>query len=59
MRRMKRKPTMMKRRNVMMKNKILSVMLCLIPFYVSYAIVSDLGKPQHHYHSVDSAVQSD
>lgn len=42
-----------------MKNKIFSFILFLIPFYVSYAIVSDLGKPQHHYHSVDSVVQSD
>lgn len=43
----------------MMKNKILSVMLCLIPFYVSYAIVSDFGKPQHHYHSASYVIPND
>lgn len=47
----------MMRRMIVMKNSILRVMLCLIPFYVSYAIVSDLGKSQHHYHSTDSIVQ--
>jgi hypothetical protein len=25
--------------------------LFLIPFTITYAIVSDFGKPQHHYHS--------
>jgi hypothetical protein len=27
----------------------------LIPLTITYAIVSDLGKPQHHYHSPHSA----
>ena len=30
------------------------LVLFLIPFTLSYAIVSDLGKPQHNYRAPDS-----
>jgi hypothetical protein len=31
-----------------------SLLLFLLPLTITYAIVSDLGKPQHHYHSPNS-----
>jgi hypothetical protein len=34
-----------------MNNHLRNLLLFLIPFTITYAIVSDLGKPQHHYHS--------
>jgi uncharacterized membrane protein len=36
-----------------------SLLLFLLPITVTYAIVSDLGKPQHHYHSPSSIDVSD
>ena len=43
----------------MMKNRIGQLLLVLIPFYVSYAIISDLGKPQHNHHSVGVIIYHD
>jgi hypothetical protein len=31
-----------------------NLLLFIIPLTITYAIVSDLGKPQHHYHSPNS-----
>jgi len=31
-----------------------NLLLFIIPLTITYAIVSDLGKPQHHYHSPSS-----
>jgi hypothetical protein len=35
-------------------NRLTSLIMFLIPLTISYAIISDLGKPQHHYHSPHS-----
>jgi hypothetical protein len=35
------------------------LIMFLIPFTLSYAIVSDLGKPQHNYRAPDSIGVSD
>ena len=37
----------------MMKH-LTNLCLFLLPLTITYAIVSDLGKPQHHYHSPSS-----
>jgi hypothetical protein len=31
-----------------------NLLLFIIPLTITYAVVSDLGKPQHHYHSPSS-----
>jgi len=36
-----------------------NILLFLIPFTITYAIISDLGKPQHHYHSPNPIGGSD
>lgn len=38
----------------MMIKSITNLFLFLIPLTITYAIVSDLGKPQHYYHSPNS-----
>ena len=35
------------------------LILSIIPFIVSYALVSNIGQPQHHYHSPNLAVLRD
>ena len=34
-----------------MAKHLTNLLLFLLPLTITYAIVSDLGKPQHHYHS--------
>ena len=48
-----------RRRSVMMKNRIGQLLLVLIPFYVSYAIISDIGKPHHNHPSIGVIVHHD
>ena len=36
-----------------MNNHLRNLLLFLLPLTITYAIVSDLGKPQHHYHSTN------
>jgi hypothetical protein len=42
---------MMRMRSPTMIKPITNLFLFLIPLTITYAIVSDFGKPQHHYHS--------
>lgn len=36
-----------------MTKQVTNLLLFLLPLTITYAIVSDLGKPQHHYHSTN------
>ena len=42
-----------------MMMRINNLILSIIPFIVSYALVSSIGQPQHHYSSPNLAVLRD
>lgn len=42
-----------------MKRIIGNGLLFTIPFLISYAIVSDFGKSQHHYYSASYVIPND